>query len=85
MNTEYGWWAIIAILTGAGAVAYLALGPVPEIGGEAPEPGTLDSLPDEKRGPGPDDEGPPPAPLQNPPVSTTVPGPEEPASTRETP
>jgi hypothetical protein len=34
MNTEYVWWAIVLILVGGGAIAFLALGRVPEIGDE---------------------------------------------------
>lgn len=75
MNTEYVWWAIIAILAGAGAVAYLALGPVPEIGDEAPE----------EEAPAPAGDATGSLATQNPPLSSTVPGPSEPALTRETP
>ncbi len=31
MNTEYVWWFVVLLLVGGGAVAFLALGRVPEI------------------------------------------------------
>jgi hypothetical protein len=31
MNAEYVWWGVVVLLAGAGIVAYLAFGPVPEL------------------------------------------------------
>jgi hypothetical protein len=81
MNTEYLWWFLALLLAGLGMVAFLALGRVPEIEDEsAPtsEPGPTEPAGTEPAGAGP-------APRQSSPASTTVPAPDAPASTSETP
>ena len=80
MNSEYLWWFLALLLAGVGMAAFLALGRVPEIEDE-PEaiPGPRSTEP---AGAGP---GAGPAPRQSSPASTTVPAPDAPASTSETP
>jgi len=89
MNSEYLWWLLALVLAGSGTVAFLALGRVPEIedgmeveawpevedwpAGEATEPGSIDPAPGY------------PGSLQSSPVSTSVPGPDAPSETNETP
>jgi len=43
MNSEYVWWVIVLILVGAGAIAFLTLGRIPEIEDE-PEPDIPDQV-----------------------------------------
>ena len=77
MNTEYLWWLLALLLAGGGMVAFLALGHVPEADGEPAEEVTgLGSTE-----PPPTELGPP----QSSPVSTSVPGPDVPSATSETP
>ncbi len=80
MNTEYVWWVVVLLLVGGGAIGFLALGKVPEIEDEPvlePASDLADAAePRPSRGP---DDG------YSPPVSTTVPGPDVPTSTSETP
>ncbi len=91
MNTEYVWWAIVLILVGGGAIAFLALGQVPEIEDE-PE-GAIEDEPAPAIGDEPAPAGPalpaarpsPAGPDQSPPVSSTLPGPGNPSSTSDTP
>jgi len=100
MNTEYLWWLLALVLAGGGTVAFLALGRVPEIEDEtAAEDGTAadgtaaEDVPQVENGPA--EEATPPAsvdPLaggpgspQSSPVSTSVPGPDAPSWTSETP
>ncbi len=91
MNAEYAWWIVALVLVGGGGVAFLALGRLPEIGeaDESDDPGP-------NAGGAPTDErsarraagrtAAPGAGLpQSRPVRTTVPGPDEAASTSETP
>jgi hypothetical protein len=75
MNTEYVWWAVVLLLVGAGAIAFLALGTVPEIP-DAPDP--ADEGDDDAHGTQPGDD-------QSLPVSTTVPGSDDPGTTSDTP
>ncbi len=80
MNAEYVWWIVALVLVGGGGVAFLALGRIPEIGEAREEPDA----------PGAGVAGAPAATpgaeqAQSRPVSTTAPGPDEVASTRETP
>jgi hypothetical protein len=77
MNAEYLWWFVILLLVGGGAVAFLALGSVPEI-----EPETDDDNIAPEIEPGSDDDD---AWDQSEPVSTVVPGPAAPPSTSDTP
>ena len=80
MDAEYLWWLVVLLLVGGGSIAYLALGPVPEIGDEPAR--DADELPAaEGRGAAP---AAPPT-RQSPPVRTTLPGAEEPASASDTP
>jgi hypothetical protein len=89
MNSEYLWWLLALVLAGGGIVAFLALGRVPEIEDETPvedEPEGEDRPAAEAPGPGSID----PAPghsesPQSSPVSTSVPGPDVPSETSETP
>jgi hypothetical protein len=74
MNTEYVWWVVVLLLVGGGAIVFLALGSVPEI--EAEPDGRLQ--PEARLQPEH-------AMAQRPPLSTTVPGPDDPRSTSETP
>lgn len=91
MNTEYVAWLVILVAVGAAVVAYLALGPVPEI--PAAEPAEMPGWSEVEAGLGRAvDEGPAiatePAPAsidQSSPVSTTEPGPSAPSGTSETP
>ncbi len=92
MNTEYVWWLLAVLLAGGAAVAFLAVGRVPEIedepsaddqaqlGDRQPTGHGLDADP---TGPGadPTEQG-----AQSAPVRTTVPGPgAAAASTSDTP
>jgi hypothetical protein len=71
MNTEYLWWFAILVAFGVGVVAYLALGPVPEIpAASGASAGATAAATDDD---------------QSSPASTTEPGPGEPSSTSETP
>ncbi len=80
MNAEYVWWIVALVLVGGGGVAFLALGRIPEIGEAREEPdapgvgvaGAAASTPGVEQ-------------AQSRPVRTTVPGPDEAASTSETP
>jgi hypothetical protein len=81
MNTEWVWWFLALLLAGGGLVGFLALGRVPEIEDEPAEETT-----------GPDRADDPAArwdaadgSAYNAPVSTTVPGPDVPSSTSDTP
>lgn len=98
MNTEYVWWFLILVVVGIGVVGYLALGPVPEIEagpGRAPDDGTAarrdedrgdEDRGDEDRGRRSDpDQGAPGDASASVPISTSLPGPAEPASTSDTP
>ncbi len=78
MNAEYLWWVVALLLVGGGAIAFLTLGPVPEIDDE-PGPPDEPREPDTPAPPAPD------APGQSPPVSTSVPGSDEPDVASETP
>jgi len=88
MNTEYVWWFLILVAMGIGVVIYLALGPVPEI--EA-TPGPAASTGDDAPGgldpveSGDPDQGAPGDAPASAPVSTSLPGPAEPAATNDTP
>jgi hypothetical protein len=85
MTSEYLGWFAILVAVGVVAVAYLAVGPIPEIPtGEAPD--ETSSWPEIR--PAVDAGGPPaaaPATAQRSPTSTTAPGSVEPGSTRDTP
>ena len=86
MNTEYLWWFLALLLAGVGMVAFLALGRVPEIEDEPapiPGPGSTEEAGAEPAGAEPAGAG--PAPRQSSPASITVPAPDAPASTSETP
>ena len=100
MNTEYVWWVVVLLLVGGGAIAFLALGRIPDVEDDpAVEPGpTADANPDvAAASPDPTAEtisdalaAAPPAGAaaadgQGPPVSTTVPGSDEPTSASDTP
>jgi hypothetical protein len=100
MNTEWVWWVVVLVLVGTGAVAFLALGQVPEIGddaGQIPEPEVRADAgqitePESGRWASPRPRPTPdpgaaslPASAQRLPVSTTVPGPDEPDATSDTP
>lgn len=74
MNTEYLWWFVVLLAVGVGVVTFLALGPVPEIPEAAP---TVPAATAATTAAEHDD--------QSSPVSTTVPGPDEPSPTSETP
>lgn len=76
MNTEYLWWFLALLLGGVGIVAFLALGRVPEI---EDEPVVI-------TGPGSTEPAVTGLGLrQSSPASTTVPAPDGPSSTSETP
>ena len=96
MNTEYVWWVVVLFLVGGGAIAFLALGRVPDIGDR------LDDWPEgesegETEGETPPDavttvDGPARAEAgdaagtgQSLPVNSTVSASDEPAVTSETP
>jgi hypothetical protein len=91
MNAEYVWWFAILVAVGVGAVAYLALGPIPEIaGGDPPviDDGPAAQLPTASASGGDAEARTTSAGAdagQSSPVSTTEPGPGDPPSTRETP
>jgi hypothetical protein len=73
VNAEYLWWFVILVAVGVGIVTYLALGPVPEIPAVDPAAAAADTTTTA------------PVDDQSSPVSTTAPGPGDPASTSETP
>ncbi|HSW43634.1 MAG TPA: hypothetical protein VLM76_14100 [Patescibacteria group bacterium] len=66
MNTEYVWWFVAVLLAGAGMVAFLAFGHVPEIEDEAagrPAGAEPHSAPESTTIPGPGE----PSPTSDPP------------------
>ena len=75
MNTEYVWWVVVLLLVAGGAIAFLALGQVPEIEDE-PEPASEAGVTTTWSASGPD---------QGAPVRSSVPGPGDPSSTSDTP
>jgi hypothetical protein len=75
MNTEYIWWVVVLLLVAGGAIAFLALGQVPEIEDE-PEPASET---------GPAATWTDSAPDQGAPVRSSVPGSGDPSSTSDTP
>ena len=85
MNTEYVWWVVVLLHVGGGAIAFLALGRIPEVEDDREPEQELDredgaALPADGGGPGASA----PAAGQGPPVSTTVPGSDEPTSASDT-
>lgn len=84
MNTEYLWWLLALLLAGGGMVAFLALGRVPEIEDEPAESPASPASPAAE--PAATESAAPGLGLpQSSPESTTVPGPDAPASTSDTP
>jgi hypothetical protein len=84
MNTEYVWWVVVLLLVGGGAIAFLALGRVPEIEDEPPGeplPEDDDAVDRRARTDTRDVAG----AGQSLPVSSTVSASDEPAATDETP
>ncbi len=76
MNTEYLWWLLALLLAGGSTVGFLALGRIPEIEDVPAEiTGSASTEPTPTR----------PGPPQSSPESTTVPGPDAPSCTSETP
>jgi hypothetical protein len=94
MNTEYVWWVVILLLVAGGAIAFLALGQVPEIEDEpAPETVEADLAESEPGAVEPEARargstaaaGSWRAPGQGAVVSSTVPGSDDPSVASETP
>jgi hypothetical protein len=85
MNTEYVWWVVVLLLVGGGAIAFLALGRIPDVEDDpAVEPDPTAEASADAAEPAPSSGAATPV-GQGLLVSTTVPGSDEPTSASDTP